>query len=267
MIAGMTPPLSYAALGSSFAAGPGIDPIVDAGAMRSGNNYAHRLARALNAELIDLTVSGATTATVLDQPQVTVWGAEFPPQLDGVPESADLVTVTAGGNDLRYMGALLFTAWRRVQPDGPITAMLAAEFADGLPVPAEADVERTAAGLAEIVTRVRIRAPRARILLVDYLTIIGSDTAPGAGVPFEPAEIEVFRLMQTTLEAAYAVAAARSGAELVAVSQLSRDRALGSAQPWILPFSPDLSRTAGSFHPNATGMAAVADEIAKVVGR
>ena len=60
-----------AALGSSFAAGPGIEPIVDAAASRSGRNYAHQLAERLGAELVDLTVSGATTANVLDTPQQT----------------------------------------------------------------------------------------------------------------------------------------------------------------------------------------------------
>jgi hypothetical protein len=55
-----------AALGSSFAAGPGIDPIVDVGAMRSGSNYAHLLAKATDARLVDLTVSGATTSNILD---------------------------------------------------------------------------------------------------------------------------------------------------------------------------------------------------------
>src|SRR6185437_2428964 len=37
-------PLHYAALGSSFAAGPGISPIIDQPAIRSGRNYPHVLA-------------------------------------------------------------------------------------------------------------------------------------------------------------------------------------------------------------------------------
>ncbi|MEV6348273.1 SGNH/GDSL hydrolase family protein [Actinoplanes sp. NPDC051851] len=250
-------PLSYAALGSSFASGPGIEPLVDVAAMRSAGNYPHLLARALGATLTDLTISGATTATILDERQVTMWGAEFPPQLAGLPTSADLVTVTAGGNDLRYMGALLFTAWTRAQPGGQIATMLAADFPDGLPVPSAADVERTASGLAEIVARVRERAPRARVLLVDYLTILGPDTA----APFEPAEVALFREIQAALETAYEKAAASSGAELIAASRISRSHALGAARPWIAPFSTAPADTMGSFHPNAAGMAAVADLI------
>lgn len=93
------------ALGSSFAAGPGIDPIVDRSALRSGRDYPHLLAERLGAELTDLTVSGATTATILDRPQRTVRGCWFPPQADGIPADADLGTITAGGNDLGYMAA------------------------------------------------------------------------------------------------------------------------------------------------------------------
>ncbi|MBP2338049.1 lysophospholipase L1-like esterase [Saccharothrix coeruleofusca] len=259
----MTPPTRYAALGSSFAAGPGIPPIVDVDAVRSGRNYPRLLAKALGAELVDLSVSGATTATILDEPQLTMTGARFPPQIGGVPATADLVTITAGGNDLRFAGSLLFTAWNRVDPDGPMARMLAADFPSGIPAPTREDVDRTAAGLVRVVERVRDKAPRARVVLVDYLTIIGAGTSPG--VPFEPAEVDALRDIQDALEAAYVAAAERTGAELVAVSRVSRDHALGSTAPWVQPFLPDLARTGASFHPNAEGMAVVAAEVEKAL--
>jgi lysophospholipase L1-like esterase len=254
----MAPPAIYAALGSSFAAGPGISPIVDVDAGRSGRNYPHVLAGLLGARLTDATVSGATTSTILDTPQQTMTGVRIPPQLQSLPQTADLVTVTAGGNDLRYAGAMLFTAWNNVQPGGPVAEMTGADFADGIPAPGAEDIGRAAAGLAEIVERARARAPKARVLLVDYLTVVGDRTAPGPGIPFEREQIDAFRAIQSALELAYATAARRSGAELVTVSRASRDHALGSDHPWISPFTQDLNRTGSSFHPNATGMAAVA---------
>jgi lysophospholipase L1-like esterase len=48
----------------------------------------------------DLTVSGATTATIVERFRVLI--RKLPPQLVGLPRDADLVTITAGGNDLRY---------------------------------------------------------------------------------------------------------------------------------------------------------------------
>lgn len=60
--------LHIAALGSSFAAGPGIEPIVDKAARCSSNNYPHLTAAALDAKLTDLTSSGATLLKVLSEP-------------------------------------------------------------------------------------------------------------------------------------------------------------------------------------------------------
>ena len=56
-------------LGSSFAAGPGLEPIVNRPAMRSQHNYAHLVANQLGATLVDATVAGATTATILQKAQ------------------------------------------------------------------------------------------------------------------------------------------------------------------------------------------------------
>ena len=87
-------------LGSSFAAGPSIPPIADVYAKRSHQNYACLLAKALGAQHTDLTVSGATTDNILSIPQVTGLNPlnrfTFPPQIEGLPEDADLVTITAG---------------------------------------------------------------------------------------------------------------------------------------------------------------------------
>lgn len=44
---------------------------------------------------LDLSVSGAMSATIRDTPQVTMTGVEHPPQIEGVPADADLVTITA----------------------------------------------------------------------------------------------------------------------------------------------------------------------------
>jgi hypothetical protein len=60
---------------------------------------------------------------------------------------------------------------------------------------------------------------------------------------------------------AFATAAENSGADLVTVSTTSRDHALGSAAPWVTGFSMRMRPV--PFHPNATGMQAVADAIMK----
>jgi lysophospholipase L1-like esterase len=251
-----------AALGSSFAAGPAIDPIIDHAAMRSGRNYPHLLAGQLGARLTDLTVCGATTATILTEPQTTMDGTRFAPQIDGLPADADLVTVTAGGNDLRFIGSMLFTAWRRADPDSPFLQLMAADYEEGIRYPSDADVRATADGLAGIVSEARRRAPGARVLLVDYLTVL-SDASTGLGQWFSPLEIAVLGRIQGCLIEAYRAAAERAGAELFAASALSTGHSVGTAQPWISGLHTDLSLMGGSFHPNAAGMRAVADGVAR----
>ncbi|MDT7700403.1 MAG: hypothetical protein QOJ30_2728, partial [Pseudonocardiales bacterium] len=67
----LQPGSKYVAMGSSFAAGPGITPVLDRSALRSGRNYAHRIAETLELDLVDVTYSGATTATILTTPRTS----------------------------------------------------------------------------------------------------------------------------------------------------------------------------------------------------
>lgn len=248
-----------AALGSSFAAGPGIEPVADAIAMRSERNYAHLFADRIGAELVDLTVSGASTANVVDAPQQTMTGQTLPPQIDGVPADADIVTITAGGNDLQFAGAMLYTAWLRFDPHSPLVQNLAAMFPDGIPLPTNDDVQRATDGLIRVVEKTRSKAPSARIVLVDYLTVLDADSA--SSTPFTEDELEALLAIQEAIGRVFRDAADQTGADLILASELSVDHALGSTDPWVQPFHEELTRTGGSFHPNEAGMAAIAEAL------
>ncbi len=252
------------ALGSSFAAGPGIEPIADPAAMRSEKNYAHQLAARLDARLVDLTVSGATTANIIDTPQQLGEGTMYPPQIDGVPADADVVTVTAGGNDLQFAGGMLYAAWLRLEPASPIIGMLELLFPDGIALPTEHAVEKATQGLVEVIERTRAKAPAARVILVDYLTVL--DHASSTAVPFSDDELSHFLLIQSAIGQAFRDAATRTGAELILASSLSTGHALGSPEPWVQPFHQVLTQTGGSFHPNEAGMTAIAEELVQVLG-
>jgi len=259
-------PRTIAALGSSFAAGPTIEPVDDVAAMRSARNYPHLLARTLGAALVDLTVSGATTANILTAPQTTLTGRVFAPQIDGLPADADLVTITAGGNDLQFIGSMLFAAWSRHEPGGPMAKMLGQGFPSGIPAVAADDIDLTAKGLAAIVAAVRTRARGARVVLVDYLTVVTGQTPTGDDEVFTDDELALFLRTEAALRQAYRIAADRSGADLLAVSETSSDHGLGSDHPWVFGFQPVMAKTAGSFHPNEVGMRAIADELSRSVG-
>jgi lysophospholipase L1-like esterase len=235
--------------------------MADANAMRSSRNYAHLLAEALGARLTDLTIGGATTATILDTPQ-RLGLRRFPPQIDGLPRDADLVTITAGGNDLRFAASLLKAGWAGWFAQHALTRSLGRRWSAGVVPPiGPEDVERAASGLARVVDGVRARVPSARILLVDYLTIVGAETVPAENVPLDAATIAGFRQVGLQLDQAFATAAQRSGAELVRISALSASHALGSPEPWVVGFAPTF-RGITAFHPTAAGMQAIAGALA-----
>jgi len=256
----------YVALGSSFAAGPGIDPIVAPACGRSGRNYPSLVAERLGYDLVDVSSGGATIADVLDRPQALLTGDTVPPQLQAVGPDADLVTVTVGGNDVEYLLTLLRCSYQ-ADPEGapPGTA---AFF--GTPVDAAAcaaALDRLPAELARLVGAVRERAPRARAVLVDYLTIVPDSGEGCAALPMGEEHRALAAHLGRRLAAATAQAAAATGAELVEASRLSQDHSICADEPWVTGwvFGDMLAGGVAPYHPNAAGMRAVADRLVQQV--
>ncbi len=160
---------------------------------------------------------------------------------------------------------MLLAAWSKAEPDGLITQVLAQEFGGGIPEATETDVSAVAEGLARIVAAVRERASQARIILVDYLTVVTERTPTGDGALFTSAELSGLLHLQRSLGEAYRIASASSGAELLAVSAASSDHGIGSFRPWVFGFRANPEETMASFHPNRIGMEAVSDELFRML--
>lgn len=252
------------ALGSSFAAGPGIEPLADAAAGRSERNFPHLVAEALGAALIDATVSGATSETILRVPQRR-GRRRFMPQIESIDprRGVDLVTITSGGNDLGYLAAVLRAATANRLAARRVAAPLARLLREDRAPVRDEQVEQATRGLTAVVEAVRQRAPHARILLVDYLTIVGPETRPSAAVPFTVPQLDRIRTTAERLAGVFREAARRSGAELVTVSDVSESHALDAADPWVngLRLRFPFRELGSSFHPNAAGMAAVSQAV------
>src|ERR1700734_1928523 len=163
----------YVAMGSSFAAGPGLPVRVPGSPRRAGrsaSNYAHLAARALGLDLHDVTYSGATTGDIL-RPSAAGQAA----QLDAVTPATRLVTITAGGNDVGYLPRLTLASLPWPLPALPNVRARVARYGDQAATDERfAQLERN---LATIGNRLRGRAPDCRVLFVDYLTIL---PPPGA---------------------------------------------------------------------------------------
>lgn len=245
----------YVALGSSMAAGPGIPPRVAGSPLpagRSARNYPSLVAEALNLDLVDVTYSGATTANLLSERQ---FGAL--PQIDALSRSGApvaLVTITIGGNDIGYVPMLSAAAAPRPLRLLPAlrTLLDPGRRANAL---AELDGKLRAVGAA-----VRQRAPHARVMFVDYLTLLPPAGEPAGSLSEE--QLELGRQLADGLAASTAAAAAATGCELVRASSASRDHHAWSVRPWTVGTGFPLAFLFGKpapLHPNAAGMRAVAD--------
>lgn len=255
--------MSYAqivALGSSFAAGPQLKPVLDRAAMRSGRNYPHLVAARLGATLVDATVSGATTSTILQQSQ-RVGRQVYPTQIESVHADADLVTVTAGGNDLGYIGGVMTTAVLGRVGGWPLVGLVARRIRNRRVLPPVTPQQQEAAtdGLVRIVAGIRQRAPRARVLLVDYLPVFTHASLTGPEVPITAEEITHFRGVAGKLSEAYAEASRRSGADFIPAAGYHQGHGAGSEVAWVNGLR--LRSLASSFHPTLAGMQAVADAV------
>jgi lysophospholipase L1-like esterase len=245
----------YVALGSSMAAGPGIRPKAagaPAGSGRSAVNYAHLVADRLSYDLVDVTFSGATTANVLDERQRSA-----PPQLDALSGSESLVTITIGGNDVGYVPMLFAAAlprWVRSLPLlGPIVR-------GQLDVDARnAALGRVGDSLRRVGKEVRERAPSARVLFVDYLTLLPPRGTPAP--PFAEEDLQTGRRIADTLERLTEEAASDTGCDVVRAGAASRDHHPWSDLPWTTRFGLPLPGRVVPLHPNAAGMRAVANLI------
>lgn len=241
----------YVALGSSMAAGPGIPPTAPGSpllAMRSQRNYPHLVAQRLGLDLVDVTYSGATTAHVLSESQ-----HGEPPQVDALDGSESLVTVTIGGNDVGHVPMLCAAALPaplRWLP--PLRGMRDAGAR-------ERELAAVAPKLIEVGRVVRARAPLARVLFVDYLTLLPPQ---GSAPPLSAGDTDLGRRIAAELERLTAAAAEGTGAAVVCAGQASREHHPWSAQPWTnLPsrFPVPIPGHTAPLHPNAEGMRAVAD--------
>ena len=103
---------------------------------------------------------------------------------------------------------------------------------------------------------VRKRSPRAKVLFVDYLTLL---PPAGAAPPLSDVDVALGRRVADTLERVTGEAAADTGCEWVRVAEASRKHHAWSAEPWTTKFGVPLPGRPAPLHPNAEGMRAVAD--------
>lgn len=243
----------YVSMGSSYAAGPGIPTYVDnppQPCTRSSGNYAHQLAQRLKLQLIDVSCSGGVTADLLGPK-----GA-LPAQLDGLTPDTKLVTITIGGNDLFYLARLTASSCAGLAAQG-----VPGECRPLPPMPKPEDYGALKVRMAQIAAEVRHRSPQARLVFVDYLTVL----PPGQLCPAAPMSAEeagIIREIARGLAKVTAETAKAYNADVIRSSDLSAGHDACSAQPWMNGYPrPGAPVNGAAYHPNLAGMTAEADAL------
>ncbi len=248
----------YVAMGSSFAAGPGIPSYYEtpyAPCARSTGNYAHLLASRRGLALTDVSCSGATTE------HLTGPRGNIPPQLDALTADTKLVTITIGGNDLGYIGGLAAASCAGLQRETGIEANCSPPIAP----PAESTFNDVALRMDAIAKEVRRRAPEAQIVFVDYLAVL-PETGTCRATPLDEFAADGARYTARRLAEITRKVAGENGASIVTASEFSKGHDACSAEPWMNGYPrPEAPIMGALYHPNAAGMTAVADALEQLL--
>lgn len=242
----------YVALGSSFSAGIGIgaretgSPFV---CQRSINGYPKQIARITGLSLTDMSCSAATTKHVLHGGQVFLG-----PQIDALGPDTQLVTLTIGGNDIDYVGDLTFMAFRN---RGGFTGTLAGLVWSGAKPVQDRKFGKLQLDLIATLHEIRRRAPKARVFVVPYPTILPKNgTCPQIGINKRQGTLMRsvgLRLAETTRAAAQA-----AGGTFVDLTAASLGHDACAVEPWV---NGSIPANGVAFHPTLAGAKGVAAQV------
>jgi lysophospholipase L1-like esterase len=248
---------NYVSLGDSFVSGPFIplqrlDPL---SCFKSTQNYPSVLARELGiANFTDISCGGAQTKDMTGV-QSGVPGQSVP-QFSALKADTDLVTISIGGNDIGF-GEIIQNCASRGLLD-PHGAPCKAYYGDTL----SQRIAATAPKLAAVLNGIKQRSPKAKIVVVGYLRVL-----PPAGgcwpiVPISAGDVPFLDAMQQQLNGMMAAQAKAAGAAWVNPYDISLGRDVCAAPwvKWVEGLIP--TRLAFPVHPNASGMAAVGEQVA-----
>ena len=241
----------YVALGSSFAAGPGVATQLGT-CGRSDHNYSHLIAAALGLSLTDVSCNGATTANILNTPQ-----GDASPQIDAVSRDTALVTITIGGNDISFTSSTFACAGKA--PDEHCTANL-----DQAAI--REAVNQLPTELGAMLDAVKAKAPQARIVLVTYPRVFPLDAINCPELELSSNDTVYLAALGQKLENAF-VSATSSRQSLIADAYVLAEGhgPCATNERWVN--GANVADTGIRFHPTAEGHIEMARLVLAALGR
>ncbi|WP_354639378.1 SGNH/GDSL hydrolase family protein [Kitasatospora camelliae] len=268
----------YVALGDSYASGAGV-PGQSAGlCLRSDRNYGHLVASALASSRYTDVTCAAAKVKAMTEPQYDAFIRVNDPQLNAVTNDTALVTLGIGGNDLGTSDlgiADVIAACIAGAVVNPLGTPCKDHYADGHWSWSEwawvwgedtlrNRIDAAAPKIADTLKRIHAKAPKAKVLLVGYPSVLPENEWKCAGrQPVTVGDVAYLRGVLGDLNAMLARTAAANGATYVDTLTPTKGHDVCSDDRWIegaLPGSP-----AVPFHPNATGERVMADAVLRAL--
>ncbi|CAN5339042.1 hypothetical protein BH09ACT6_BH09ACT6_08410 [soil metagenome] len=279
------PVVNYVALGDSYSSGLGLKHDTGpAGCARSSKNYANDIADRLKLTLTDVTCDGAAADNIWKTPETLADGVTVPVQTSALSASTDIVTITVGGNGLKFTDIASVCAAK--SPTGPLLLPPLAAFSN-----CQSYFAYTHTNFANIVNfsvipdlratyaAIRAAAPNAEVFVLGFPTIAPSAPTPTCfsaitkadSYPFTTSDTPFLHGVETLFANAIKTEATNAGFTYVPTFELSTDDSLCVRHPYVNGVNATLSPTGvpvidpASLHLNRKGMDFMADTAGPLV--
>ena len=262
--------VTYVALGDSYSSGIGLTPASgQAGCEQSSSNYPHQLAAALGLNLTDVTCAGAAADNVWKTPQVLSDGSTAPVQTSALTAKTAIVTITVGGNGLKFTDIAKVCAAKSATGPLYLPALSSFPTCQAYFAYSHTDLPGTITGpvttdLRATYAAIKAAAPNAKVFVLGYPSIAPEATTSSCftplgspnSFPFTDADTPYLHGIETLLATTVKNEATAAGFTYIPTFENSVSHSVCSSKPYVngVVLDPTVFVSETSLHPNADGM-------------
>jgi lysophospholipase L1-like esterase len=184
-------------------------------------------------------------------------------QIAAVTPDTRLVTIIVGGNDLAYVANLVAAS---CEPNEIIHAAgMALPCPNAFAVSPDAYAQLES-NLTEAARQIGARAPQARVVFIQYLTLVPRRQCPNSRLNAQAARR--LRAVGVRLAEITARVAHQGGALLLRMDEMSRNHTTCDREPWSFGLPRDYQEQQGAaWHPNRRAMEVIAETLEELIAR